>query len=185
MEEESGVDLGGRRIIKKKERLPGLTYRVIGQGRHIDEAASVAGRLGIEDRIHFLGDADRDETLREILTANVGIVPVRESPYTSLMHPRSVYDYIALRRPVIASRLRALVAYFPDDSLIYFRPGDVDDLAEKIYSVFAYPEECVRRVNNASDIYNAHRWERESKKYVGVFRQLLLEYQGTDSGAQA
>jgi glycosyltransferase involved in cell wall biosynthesis len=168
-----GIDVVVEAVAKLQDRLPGLVYRAIGRGRSIDDGRRLAERLKVSDRIHFLGYPDPNELGREILAADVGIVAVDSNPYTSLLHPKSIYDYIALRKPVIAPRLRALESYFPEDSLLYFRPGDADDLAEKIYSVFAYPEEITTRVNNATDIYEAHRWERERKKYVGVYRQVL------------
>jgi glycosyltransferase involved in cell wall biosynthesis len=86
--------------------------------------------------------------------------------------PPDIYHYVALGKPVVASRLGAIVSYFSEDSVIYFEPGDVDDLADKIYAVYAHPGDARARAANANDIYDTHRWEREHKKYVGVFRDL-------------
>jgi len=173
VERDSGVDMVVKAVARLQDRLPGLAYRLIGGGSYIARVLRLAQEMNVSDRVQFVGALGIDEMIGEILTADIGIVPVKKNPYTDLLHSTTIYDYIAMGKPIIASRLEALTAYFAEDSLIYFESEDADDLAEKIYSVFAYPEDVGIRVSNTSDIYDAHRWERERKKYVGVYQQLL------------
>ncbi len=86
-----------------------------------------------------------------------------------------MYEFIALGLPVIATRLSSVSAYFPDDSIVYYEPGNADDLADKLHSVFAHPEDVAGRVRKATEIYETYRWDRESKKYLGVYQGLLGE----------
>jgi hypothetical protein len=86
--------------------------------------------------------------------------------------PLDTFTYVALGKPVVCSRLGAIASCFPEDSLTYFEPENAGDLAEGIYAVYTHPKDARSRVANASDIYGTHRWERERKKYVGVFRDL-------------
>jgi glycosyltransferase involved in cell wall biosynthesis len=76
---------------------------------------------------------------------------------------------VSLRRPVIASRLDSVAAYFPEDSLLYFAPGNDEDLAEKLHHAFAHPEEMARRVERSTEVYEQYRWEREKRAYLSVY----------------
>jgi glycosyltransferase involved in cell wall biosynthesis len=114
------------------------------------------------------------ETLiEEILSADVTVVPVKRNPHSVLVHPAEMYEYIALQKPVVISRLDSVAAYFSEDSLVFFEPDNADDLAEKLRFVFAHPEEMNTRIERAAEIYETYRWDREKKKYLGVFRSLL------------
>jgi len=173
IDDQSGVDLVIEAIALLKERIPGLTYRVFGNGDAIDDVIEMAEGLKIRDRILIRSDANRDDIVKEILFADAAIIPVRATEYSMLLHPETIVDYITLGKPIVITRLRALESYFPDDSLYYFRPNDSQDLADTIYSVFAHPQDVNQHVARTRDVYDPNRWERESKKFVGVYRQLL------------
>jgi glycosyltransferase involved in cell wall biosynthesis len=111
--------------------------------------------------------------IEEILAADVTVVPIKKNPYSVLVHTNKMYEYVSLQRPCVASRLDSVAAYFPDDSLIYFEPGNEEDLARKLRYVFAHPEEMGARIEHASEIYETYRWEREKKKFLGVYHSLL------------
>ena len=168
-----GIDLIIRAVAALRERLPGLEFRLLGKGDYLGGAMDLARELNVEDRIKYRGFLDFDEMIRELLAADVGIVSMKKNPYSVLVHTNKMYEFIALRRPVIASRLDSTASYFPDDSLVYFEPGDHDDLAEKIYYVYGHPEEVDQLVTNAYEIYDTYRWDREKKKYLGVYQSLL------------
>ena len=74
---------------------------------------------------------------------------------------------------VIATRLDSVAAYFPDDALLYYESEDSQDLADRIKYVYAHPEETDARITNAREVYETYRWEREKKKYLGVYHSLL------------
>jgi glycosyltransferase involved in cell wall biosynthesis len=134
---------------------------------------ALAAELKISDRVKYLGFVPFEEMIEEILAADVTVVPVRKNPYSVLVHTNKMYEYVALQKPVVASRLDSVAAYFPENSLVYFEPGDFEDLAEKLAYVFAHPEEMDARVEQAAEIYETYRWEREKKKYLGVYHDLL------------
>ena len=60
-----------------------------------------------------------------------------------------MYDFIAMRRPVIASRTRSVEAYFSDDAFLCFTADDPDDLARAIRRLHAEPELGERLVERA------------------------------------
>ena len=175
IEERYGIDLIVRAVARLKEDVPGIEFRFMGSGEYLPDVLALARELGVESHVTFLGFVPFDTMVEEILTADATIVPIKKNPYSVLVHTNKMYEYVALRKPVVASRLDSVAAYFPEDSLVFFEPGDDADLAEKLKYVFAHPEEMTRRIDNATEIYETYRWEREKKKYLGVYRELLGE----------
>ncbi|MDH3198211.1 MAG: glycosyltransferase family 4 protein [Candidatus Krumholzibacteria bacterium] len=175
VEERYGQDLVVRAVAQLRKEIPGIEFRFMGGGSHVDEVVRLARELGVEDRVHFLGFVPFETMVEEILAADVTVVPMKANPYSVLVHTNKMYEYVALQRPVVASRLASVASYFPDDSLVYFTPGDAADLARAIRHVYAHPEETAARIDAATAVYETYRWSRERKKYLGVYHALLGE----------
>ena len=175
IEERYGPDTIVRAVARLKDRIPGIEFRLLGKGSHLDTVLSLASELGVSDEVHYLGFLEFDHMVRELLAADVCIVPMLKNPYSVLVHTNKMYEYMALKKPIVATRLDSTASYFPDDAVLYYESGDDQDLAEKIYAVFAHPEEAAARIEKASEIYETYRWERERRKYVGVYKSLFGE----------
>lgn len=80
-----------------------------------------------------------------------------------------------MRVPVVAPDLWGMRMYFGPDALVYYRPGDAADLADKILA--ALEDEGLRAsvAARAADVYDEVRWERTSEVYLGVVRNLVGE----------
>ncbi|MCK4773280.1 MAG: glycosyltransferase family 4 protein [Candidatus Krumholzibacteria bacterium] len=175
IERRYGIDLVVRAVARLKESIPGVEFRFMGQGDYLSEVQKLAEELDVTDHVTYLGFVPFETMVEEILAANVTVVPVQKNPYSVLVHTNKMYEYVALRKPVVASRLDSVAAYFPEDSLVFFEPGNEEDLADKLRYVFAHPEEMAARVALATEIYETYRWDREKKKYLGVYHSLLSQ----------
>ena len=173
IEERYGLDLIVRAVARLKADIPGVRFRFMGQGDFLEQLLALAERLGVGAEVCHLGFVPFESMIEEILSAHVTVVPVKRNPYSILVHTNKMYEYVALGRPVIASRLDSVAAYFPDDTLLYFEPGDDGDLAERLRYAFAHREEMARRAEAAARIYQAYRWRDEKKAYLAVYNELL------------
>lgn len=173
IEQRYGIDLVVRAVAEVKDRIPGIEFRVMGKGDYLPQVLDLARELRVEDRVNYLGFVPFETMIEEILSADVTVVPVRSNPYSVLVHTNKMYEYVALQKPVVISRLRSVAAYFGEDSLVFFEPGNADDLAEKLRYVFAHPEEMAARIAKANEVYETYRWDREKQKFLGVYHSLL------------
>jgi glycosyltransferase involved in cell wall biosynthesis len=82
-----------------------------------------------------------------------------------------MYEYLAFGKPVIASRLNSVNAYFDDNSLAYFTPGDPEDLARVIVELAQCSERRQRLVNNSQRLYARYQWKRQQEIYLSVYRR--------------
>ena len=106
-------------------------------------------------------------------SSDVCVVAMKKNPYSVLVHTNKMFEYMALKRPVVASRLDSSASYFSDDVVTYFDPDNPADLTRKIQSVLADPVVTDSRVAAATRCYEKYRWENERKKYLGVYEDLL------------
>jgi glycosyltransferase involved in cell wall biosynthesis len=109
----------------------------------------------------------------ELHNADVGIVAQKSSPYSNLVHTGKMYDFLAFGKPVLASRLKAVRAYFDEDALRFFEPGDPESLAEAILDLYQHPDRRQALVDNSQRLYSQYKWERQKNIYLSAYRALL------------
>ena len=172
IEERYGFNLIVRAVARTCESVPGIQFRFMGSGGDLERVLHVAETLNVSDRVTHLGFVPFEQMIEEIMLADVCVVAVQKNPYSVLVHTNKMYEYIALRRPVVSSRLDSVAAYFPDDALLYFEPGSDPSLADALQRTFERPDEAVGRVDAATAIYERYRWENERRKYLSVYENL-------------
>ena len=120
-------------IARLRTAEPGLDARLELYGRDFDEVPlrDQAARLGLADRVTFHGRIPIDAVPAAIAAADIGLAPTRRSAFTDYSLSTKAFEYAAMGRPVIASRLPMVEAAFGDDVVTY-EPGDADDLARAI-----------------------------------------------------
>ncbi|MGL4968145.1 MAG: glycosyltransferase [Inquilinus sp.] len=173
IEQRYGLDLVVGAVARLKNTIPGIQFRFMGQGEYLGAVLAKAEELGVSSHVQYLGFVPFETMIEEILCADVTIVPMRRNPYSALVQTNKMYEYMALGRPIIASRLDSVLNYFPEDTLLYFEPDDEGDLAERALYVLNHREEVQFRVRRTTELYQMYRWEHEKRKYLGVYDALL------------
>ncbi|MEZ4501046.1 MAG: glycosyltransferase family 4 protein [Dehalococcoidia bacterium] len=173
IEERYGPDVIVRAMALLREDLPELEFHLLGAGDYVEELLALVANLGVSERVRYLGFVPHATMIAEVSHTVAGIVPMQSNPYSNLVHTNKMYEYIELGRPVIASRLDSVAAYFGDDAIAYFTPGDPADLARRVRETVADPEAAQRRAARAREVYAGIRWDHERERYLEVYRGLV------------
>lgn len=82
-------------------------------------------------------------------------------------------EFLIMGKPVIEPRTQGIRDYFDENSLFFFEPGNVDDLARVILNVYSDSARRQQIVKEGSKVYQQHRWELEGKHLVNLVKGLL------------
>jgi len=101
-------------------------------------------------------------------------VPVERNAYSDLIHTNKMFEFIAMKRPVVCSRTRAVEDFFgTDDScLAYFESGNPKDLARAILTLYKDPKKRETMVENAYKLFESVSWEIAKEHYCDIFEEL-------------
>jgi glycosyltransferase involved in cell wall biosynthesis len=114
-----------------------LDLTFVGDGRRMGEMQSLAGSLGIGDRVHFTGQLSGGQAVRDALDASdVFVLPSRQEGL-----PRAMIEAMARALPCIGSTVGGFPELLPPKDLV--PPNDVEALARKIEDVLGDPERLV------------------------------------------
>jgi hypothetical protein len=74
---------------------------------------------------------------------------------------------------VIAPSTQGIRDYFSKDSLLFFEPGNADDLAQQIEYAYFHPREMLEIVLQGQKVFLEHTWEREKETLLGRVSGIL------------
>lgn len=156
------------------ERRPDLDVRLELYGRGDSEAAlrEQVARLGLADRVTFHGRIPIDEVPAAIARADLGLAPTRLDDFTEATISTKIFEYGAMLKPVVASRLPLVEETFPDQSVRTYTPGDPGAMAAAIE---AFVDDAAAReaaVARTLERVRALAWEREAERYVALIDRL-------------
>jgi glycosyltransferase involved in cell wall biosynthesis/UDP-N-acetylglucosamine transferase subunit ALG13 len=172
IEERYGHDTMLEAVALVKSKIPEIRLRIMGMGSYEDEFVTQISRLGLENHVDFLGWVTLAQMVQEIQAADVGIVAQKSSPYSNLVQTNKMYEYIAFNKPVLATRLKAVEAYFSSDALQFFEPNNPESLAEQILYLYRNPARRQTLVENARRLYELYKWDKQKLTYLSVYQEL-------------
>ena len=113
---------------------------IVGDGRRRAEVGSVAAASGAADRIVFTGAAPHDEVPAMYALLDAFVVPRRDERAARVIAPLTLFEAMAMARPLIVADLPALTEVAPDgERSLAYRPGDAMALAAAVVRLMDHP----------------------------------------------
>jgi len=163
-----GLDLLVGAVGRLRDRVPGIRLRVVGDGDFVPVLQDLARSLGVTDRVVFDGPVSLDRIPAIVRSSWVGAQPHPDDPLMRYAFATKVLEWCALGLPVVCSRTQALARAFDDSDVTFVRPGDLDDLCDKLHEAHADPEKLAAKAAHARESVKRFDWNREKKTLLAV-----------------
>lgn len=179
------LDVAVAAVARLLERRPDLTVRfdIYGRGDSEDALHRQVAGLGLSERVALHGRIPFEDIPAAIAAADIGLAPTRLDSYTRYSLSTKLFEYGAMARPVVATRLPLVERTFGPDAVAVYEPGDGDDLAGVILRLVDRPAERERRVAATSGIVTELAWERTSRDYLELIEGLAADGLSSAAGA--
>lgn len=175
IEERYGHDTIIQAIALLKKELSDIRFDIYGKGEHKSKIEQLVREFKCVDIVTLKGFVSTEELVKDIFSADAGIIAMKRSPYSELVDTNKMYEYIHLNVPVIASRLPAVENTFDDSCVMFFESGNHEDLARCIVELYNHPEKRKELSENAYHRYEKIRWRKAKKIYLKVIEELIGE----------
>jgi glycosyltransferase involved in cell wall biosynthesis len=162
----SGPDVVIRALARVRGTIAGVRLDLFGSGDTVADCERLARELGVDDIVAFHGQIPFEEMPRRIEEADLGIVANRMSAFTALNFPTRVFEYLRLRKAFVVARTPGVTDYFGADAVLYFEPGDEEDLARAILEAYRDPARALAAMERGRRVYDRYRWRNESERYL-------------------
>jgi glycosyltransferase involved in cell wall biosynthesis len=114
-----------------------------------------------------------EQIVSAIDACDVGLIPNRHNAFTHINTPTRIFEYLARGKPVIAPRTAGIQDYFNEASLLFFEPGNAEELARQIEFVSSHPREALTITERGQQVYLAHTWKQEGQTLVRLVEKLF------------
>ena len=169
------VDVTIRAVARVAAERPDLDVRLdlYGRGDTEDELRTLAADLGIRGRVTFHGRIPIDDVPAVVAAADIGLAPTRLDRFTAMTLSTKIYEYAAMGKPVVASRLPLVERTFPEGTVASYEPGDVVGMGRAIAALADDPLDREAAVRRCQDVVREAAWEREAERYVAIVERLI------------
>jgi glycosyltransferase involved in cell wall biosynthesis len=154
---------------------------LVGDGPRRTWAEDTIRRLGLASRVTMTGSVPHGRIPRLIQRMDVAVAPAPalDDFYFS---PLKLFEYIAVGKPVVASRIGQIQDVVTDGRTgLLIPPGDQGELAAAIERLREDPELRMRLGAAASEAARHYTWERNARR-VTALAEDLLKARGLASG---
>lgn len=179
------VDVAIRAMAGIAADRPDLDVRleVYGRGDTEPSLRALAAELDVADRVTFHGRIPIDDVPAAVAAADIGVAPTRRDPFTDLSLSTKVYEYAAMGKPVVASRLPMVAATFPAGTVATYDPGDPVAMAD---AITGFADDAAAReaaVTRTVGFVRDAAWEREAVRYLALVDRLIDRQPADERGA--
>lgn len=172
--ERNGLDLAVDAFASLHQRLPAAQLHIYGRATPFFERVMQSAReRGLHHNMFHFGEKPLEQIVEAIDACDVGVIPNRRNAFTNLNTPTRIFEYLARGKPAIAPLTAGIQDYFDEDSLLFFDPGNVNELAGRIEFVASHPNETLNITERGQQVYKAHTWKQERETLVRVVARLL------------
>jgi glycosyltransferase involved in cell wall biosynthesis len=168
------LDVAIDALARVVQQRPDMRIRLDVYGRGDSEAALRAQveRLELSDRVAFHGRIPLEDVPAAIAAADIGLAPTRRDRFTDASLSTKIFEYGAMGRPAVATRLPLVERTFPPGTVATYAPGDPDAMASAILRLVddapARDAAVARTTKRVRDL----AWERESERYIALVDRL-------------
>ena len=156
---------------------PGLPFSLELYGRDFAEQPlhdEVAAN-GLGDRVQFHGRIPIDDVPAALAAADIGLAPTRRTEFTDFSLSTKIFEYAAMGKPVVASRLPMVEATFPPGTVTTYPAGDADAMAAAILGLVDDPGAREASTARTAELVAGLAWERVSEGYLGLVESLARD----------
>lgn len=160
-------------VEKLKDKIP-IYFVILGDGPDLEYLQNIVDNKNLNDFIEFTGWVDLKTLSEYISTSDVCIIPFLKTKVNERGVPNKLFEYIVHEKLVIASRLTGMSLTFSDDEVLFFEPGNANDLAEKILWCYDNPREIKKMVEHAKQRYEKkYTWDKVEKELYKCYESVV------------
>lgn len=171
------LDVALEAMARIREQRPALPVTLDLYGRDFAEVPlrDMVAALGLADNVTFHGRVPIDDVPAALAQADVGLAPTRRTEFTDFSLSTKIFEYAAMGKPVIASRLPMVEAMFPAGTVHTYPAGDAAAMADAILALVDDPGMREASAARTAALVADLAWERVSVRYLALVESLARD----------
>jgi glycosyltransferase involved in cell wall biosynthesis len=161
------------RVAADRPALP-FVLDVYGRGDAEPRLREQAARLGLADRVTFHGRIPIDDVPAAMARGDIGLAPTRHDPFTDVSLSTKLFEYAAMGKPVVATRLPLVEATFAPGTVSTYPAGDPAAMAAAIEAILDDDAGRAGAVARTLEVVRGSSWEAQAPAFVALVERLAV-----------
>lgn len=168
--ERKGIDFNLKAFSKILSKYPNLKYIIIGDGVEKKRLQDLAEKLGIYEKVEFLGMLSHEDVMKKMAEADIFSLPSWNEAFGVVY-----IEAMAHGKPVIGCKGEGIEDFVEDRKTgMLVNPKDTDSLVKAIYYLLSNPEEAKRIGERARRlVLEKYTWTKNAEKTIKVYQEAL------------
>jgi len=165
-----GIDLNLYALQKLRAEYPILRYLVIGGGPEEAKLRKLAGELGLEKQVDFLGRQSHHQVMEYMAACDIFTLPSWNEGFGVVY-----LEAMANGKPVIGCKGEGIEDFVEHGKTgLLVNPRDVDSLVEALDFLLSHPEEAKAMGEQARKlVLENYTWEKNAEKTIEIYKEVL------------
>ncbi|MEZ5504071.1 MAG: glycosyltransferase family 4 protein [Halioglobus sp.] len=161
-----GLETAIHCIAQVRAAIPGIVLKIAGSGPQLARLQDLSVRLGVQDRVFFLGRLERPEVVALYQSADVMLNPALVDNM-----PNSVLEALACGVPVISTNVGGVPFLVENGSTaLLVEPGDADAMAAALTNLHADRALAGRLVQAGIELVRRFAWPVVKEQWLALYR---------------
>jgi len=159
-------------MASEKEKHPDLKLLVVGEGDYYPELKKIVQNNAMADRVILTGKKPYEEIPGLIGSADICLLPAYNNEIMKDIVPIKMYEYLAMHKPVIATRLKGILLEFGmTNGVIYVNTPH--DIIPKVLSLSN--DEINESSMKAKNFIENYSWDKIVDNFELILNNLLIK----------
>ncbi len=167
---ELALELG-----ENKEKYPNIKLMITGDGEALEALKIIQNKYDLQDQLILTG-RQKYSIMPDIIGASdICILPsYKDEVVMQDIVPIKLYEYMAMKKPIIATKLPGLVAEFGENNGIVYinKPEEVLDV---VTSTFKNKRDIINIGSQGYNFVKNNDWKSLTLKFEGILEDLVLD----------
>lgn len=170
-----GLDTGIRAMPGILEQIPTAMLVIVGDGSDRPRLERLARELGVDAAVRFEGEQPLAKVYGYIQASDICLVPHAANPHTNTTMPHKLFQYMYMRRPVVASTAIPLARVVQEtEAGLIFESGNPASLA---YCVLRLRDKALRGrlgENGQNAVIRRYNWRNDGQHLVRLYQEVAV-----------
>lgn len=162
--DSKGVEI----ILEVSKHIKDATFYII--GAKTDEEVKEIERKKKTDNVIVLKRIPYADVPKYLKSFDILLLPLPKSRFNSYYtSPLKLFEYMAAKKCIIASDLPSIGSVVSEKEVLFFKPGNVKDLIEKIKYAIKHKKECEKKAENAYKLVKEkYSWDERARGILNL-----------------
>jgi len=175
IEAHRGIDIAIKATPYLKEKIPDISFIVIGKGTYENKLKALAKELNVLNSVIFTGWIPNENIDSLINVADVCLIPHYVTEHIDTTLPNKIFDYMAQKKPVLVTQSKSLSEIVRSENCgLIYTDSSPESLADSVFKLLGKKYRTELGHNGWVAVYKKYNWGHDKINLIKIIRSIMI-----------